>query len=263
MIDLGLSDTHVGILVELYWNGYQRSRTTPTIQEEIEYLINVELIEEFQLDLIWWGMVPHVKITEKGTDALMRESPLRVFDLLLNVAESSEGASRWVMKFALEQLPAAFACSDEQVREAAEVRLMELVGRVKLSENELQRLMICYRIVHERPKDWVPPRVLRRLLLLGFLRITPNGVGYSINLTDKGIKVLEDYHSAALIEFLVGCLDGGPDMPTLRDSHHVSRLIQLLRALPVDHLAELLVSENEFIRSHAVRRLGQTNGPWL
>ena len=262
MIDLGLSDTHVGILVEVYWNGYQKSRTTPTIQEEIEYLINVELIEEFQRDLVWWGMVPHVKITKKGTDALMQESPLRVFDLLLNVAESPMGASQWVMKFNLAQLPAAFACSDEQVREAAEVRLMELVGRVELSEDELQRLMICYRIVHERPKDWVPPRVLRRLLLLGFLRITLNGVGHSINITDRGIRFLEDYHSAALIEFLVGCLDGGPDTPTLRDSHHVSRLIKLLRALPVGHLVELLVSENEFIRGHAIRRLEQIDEPW-
>lgn len=262
MIDLGLSDTHVGILVELYWNGCQKSRTTPTIQEEIEYLISVELIEEFQRDLVWWGKVPHVKITEKGTDTLMRESPLRVFDLLLNVSESSMGASRWVMKFSLAQLPIAFACFDEQVREAAEVRLMELEDRVKLPADELLQLMICYRDVVERPKGWVPPRVVRRFILLDFLRIMPNGVGYGINLTDKGTKFLEDYHSAALIEFLVGCLDGGPEMPTLRDSYHVNRLIKLLGALPAGHLVELLVSENEFIRGHAIRRLEQIDEPW-
>ncbi len=261
MVNLELSDTHVGILVELHWNGHQKSRTTPTIREDIEYLIRSELIEEFQRDSIWWGMDRYVRITEKGTDVLMRENPLRVFDLLLNVAESSTGASRWVMKFSLAQLPIAFACSDEQVREAAEVRLTELEDRVELSDDELLRLMVCYRDVVERPEDWVPPRVLSRFILLGFMRIMSNGIGYGINLTDKGTKFLEDNYSFALAEFLVGCLDGGPDMLTRRDIYHVTQLVQLIRDYPIGHLVELLVSENEFIRDHAIRRLEQVDEP--
>ena len=122
MIGLELSDIHVGILIELYCNGHQKSRTTPTIHEEIEYLIGAGLIEEFQRDMIWWGMTWMAKISEKGVDTLKLEiDPLRVFDLLLYVAESPvEAVCEWVMMFNLSQLPVAFANPDEQIREAAE-----------------------------------------------------------------------------------------------------------------------------------------------
>lgn len=263
MVDLALSDSHVGILAELYWNGYQQSRTTPELREDIEFLIDAELIEEFQKDMIWWGMTWMARVTERGIDVLKLEiDPLRVFDLFLTTIDSIMGASTWVMMFDLAQLPAAFAHPNEEIRDAAEVRLMQIANKIELPDDDITRLMLCYRAVEERPSDWVPPRVVRRLMLLGLLTVMPNGVGYSIILTDKGTKFLEDHHSAALVEFLVGCMDGGPELPTLRDSYHVNRLMKLFAALPAGYLVELLVSENEFIRGHAIRRLEQIDEPW-
>lgn len=266
MVDLTLSDARVGILAELYWNGYQQSRSTLELQEDIKYLIDAELIEEFQRDMVWWGMTWYVRATERGVDVLKQEiDPLRVFDLFLTTIDSVMGASTWVMTFSSAQLPVAFAHPDEEIRDAAEVRLMQIENRTELSDDELMRLMLCYRAVIERPSDWVPPRVVRRLILLGLLnvtRVTPHsgwrsGVGYAINLTPGGTKFLEEHHPAALVEFLVGCLDGGPELPTLRDSYHVNRLLKLFKALPARHLVELLVTENDFIRGHAIRRLEQ------
>lgn len=269
MADFTLSDACVGILAELYWNGSQQSRSTPELQEDIKYLIDVGLIEEFQRDMVWWGMVWLVRATERGVDVLKQEiDPLRVFSLFLTTIKTIKGACTWVMMFDLAQLPVAFAHSDAEIRDAAEVRLMQIENRIELSDDELMRLMLCYRAVIERPSDWVPPRVVRRLILLGLLNITsvtPNsgwrsGVGYAINLTDEGTKFLEEHHPVALVEFLVGCLDGGPELPTLRDSYHVNRLLKLFKALPARHLVELLVAENEFIRGHAIRRLEQLSG---
>lgn len=266
MVDLVLSDTYVSLLLELYWNGHQASRTTPELRGDIEFLIGEGLIEEFQRDMIWWGMTWMARITERGVDVLKLEiGPLRVFDLFLTTIDSVMGASTWVMMFDLAQLPVAFAHTEEEIRDAAEVRLMQIENRIELSDDEISRLMLCYRAVIERPSDWVPPRVVRRLILLGLLnvtRVTPlsSEIGYSINLTDKGTKFLEDHYPTALIEFLVGCMDGTPEMPTLRDSYHVNRFIKLLRALSVGHLVELLVSEEEFIRNHAIQRLEQLSG---
>ncbi len=264
MIDLTLSDARVGILAELYWNGYQQSRSTLELQEDIKYLIDAGLIEEFQRDMVWWGMTWYVRATEQGVDVLKQEiDPLRVFDLFLTTIDSVMGASTWVMTFSLAQLPVAFAHPDEEIRDAAEVRLMQIENRTELSDDELMRLMLCYRAVIERPSDWVPPRVVRRLILLGLLNVTPNGVGYAINLTPGGTKFLEEHHPVALVEFLVGCLDGGPELPTLLDSYHVNRLLKLFSVLPARHLVELLVAENDFIRGHATRRLEQLSGSRL
>lgn len=262
MIDLELSDVRVGILVELYWNGHQRSRTTQELREDIEFLIDVGLVEEFQKDVIWWGLVWCARVTARGVDVLKLEvDSLRVFDRFLTTTDSVTGASTWVMTFDISQLPVAFAHSEEEIRDAAEVRLMQIENRIELSDNELSRMMACYRAVVELPLDWVPLRAVRRLMLLGLLRVTPNKVGYAINLTDKGVKFLEGHYPAALVEFLVGCLDGGPELPTLYDSYHVNRLLKLFGVLPAKHLVELLVSEEEFIRDHAVRRLEQLSEP--
>lgn len=264
MSDLALSDARVSILAELYWNGHQQSRSTPELQEDIAYLIDAGLIEEFQRDMVWWGMIWFARITERGVDVLKQEiDPLRVFDLFLTTIDSVTGASTWVMMFDLAQLPVAFAHPDEEIRDAAEERLMQIENRIELSDDELMRLMLCYKAVIERPSDWIPPRVVRRLILLGLLMATPNGVGYAINLTDKGTKFLEEHHPVALVEFLVGCLDGGPELPTLLDSYRVNRLLKLFSVLPARHLVELLVTENDFIRGHATRRLEQLSGSRL
>lgn len=270
MIDLELSDAHVGILVEFYWNGHQSSRSTPELRDDIEFLIGEGLIEEFQRDMIWWGMTWMARITERGVDALKLEiDPLRIFNLFLTTNDSVTGASKWVMNFDLAQLPIALVHSEEQIREAAEARLMEIENKIELSDAELLQMVKCYRAVAERPKGWVPSRAERRLTLLGLLRATPvtpysgwggSGVNYALNLTDKGTRFLEERYPAVLVEFLAGCLDGGPSMPTLLDSYHVNRLLKLFRALPAEHLVELLVNEDEFIRNHAVRRLEQIIG---
>lgn len=261
MVDSALSDTYVSLLLELYWNGHQASRTTPELRDDIEFLIGEGFIEEFQRDMIWWGMTWMARITALGIDVLKLDvDPLRIFNLFLTTNDSVMGASTWVMMFDLAQLPAAFIHTEEEIRDAAEVRLMEIENRIELSDAEITRLMLCYRAVVERPSDWTPSRVARRLTLLGLLTITPNGAGFATNLTDKGTKFLEEHYPTVLVEFLTGCLDGGPSLFALRDSYHVNRLLKLFSALPVRHLVELLVSEEEFIRTHAIQRLEQLSG---
>jgi len=266
MVDLELSDSQVGILVELYWNGQQKSRTTSELREDIECLIDAGFIEEFQRDMIWWRMMWLVRITKRGIDVLKIEiDSLRVFDIFLNVIGSFEGASQWVMMFDLAQLPVAFAHSDARIRNAAEARLMAIENKIELSDDELLQMMQCYRAVVERHRGWIPER---RLTLLGLLRSTVinsqspwrKDVDYALNLTDKGTRLLEDYYPVVLVEYLTGCLDRGLCAPMLLDSYHMNRLLTLFSTLPAKQLVALLVSENEFIRNHAVRRLELLSG---
>ena len=264
MVDLELSDSQVGILVELYWNGQQKSRTTLTLRADIEYLIDAGFIKEYRGDMIWWGKLWFVRITKQGVDVLKQEiDPLRVFDLFLTIIDSLEGASTWVIMFDLAQLPAAFTHPEALIRDAAEVRLMEIENKIELSDEALLQMMQCYRSVVERHKGWIPSRAERRLTLLGLLRstsINPQGVDYALNLTDKGTRLLENHYPVVLAEFLTGCLDRGLCVPMLLDSYHMNRLLRLFSVLPVERLVELLVSDNEFIRNHAVRRMEQVNG---
>jgi hypothetical protein len=266
MVDLELSDVYVGILIKLYWNGHQASRSTPDLREEIEYLIDAGFIEEFQRDMIWWGKLWFVRITEQGVAVLKQEiDPLRVFDLFLTIIDSLEGAGKWVMMFDLAQLPVAFTHPEALIRDAAEVRLMEIENKIELSDAELLQMMQCYRAVVERHRGWIPSRAERRLTLLGLLRstvINPLSFGhkevdYALNLTDKGTRFLEDHYPVVLVGFLTGCLDRGLCAPMLLDSYHMNRLLRLFSVLPAERLVELLVSDDEFIRNHAVRQLEQ------
>lgn len=256
-----LTDVHIGILAELYWNGQQRSRTTPDLRADIICLIDAKLVKEFQRKSSWWGLEWFARISPRGVDVLDWDiDPLRVFNVLLTIVDSVPGASRWVMKFNRARLPIALAHPNEEIRDAAGARLMEIENNIELSDNQKQVMMVCYRSCLERPRDWIPSRAERRLTLLGFLKATPNGVGFALNLTDKGTRFLEDHYPIRLVEFLVNCMDGGPYMPTLLDSFHVGRLIRLLDSFPLERLAELLVSDNEYTRYQAMLRLERLSG---
>lgn len=126
---LNLSDKHIGILAELYWNGYQFSRTTPGLLKEIEALIEEGFIDEFKKDLAILKGEWFVKLTEAGKRALMEVDPVRVFHHYMETAFSTgtlQAACTWVAKFTLDQLPMALAHENKAVRGIAERRLKAL-----------------------------------------------------------------------------------------------------------------------------------------
>lgn len=126
---LELSDKHIGILAELYWNGTQFSRTTPDLRKEIEELIEEGFIEELRtfFQVLKWQWC--VRLTEAGKKVHMAMDPVRVFNHYIRTAGSSNtlpAACAAVAKFTLDQLPGALVHENEEVREAAVERLREL-----------------------------------------------------------------------------------------------------------------------------------------
>jgi len=127
-----ISDTHVGILVELYWNGSQRSRTTPNLRNDIEELIDEGLLEEFRQDWVFFGMVWLVRLTPQGKDVLMSLDPMRVYNVLVQM-DLSAAAQRWLVlakirELGSDRLPEFLASSYSDIRGAATKRLEELNG---------------------------------------------------------------------------------------------------------------------------------------
>lgn len=123
---LNLNDNHIGILAELYWNGYQYSRTTPALHKEIRELIEEGFIDEFEGDTVFWGMQWFVKITDAGKWALTAADYVKVFHHFIGTVVSVKAACTWVAKFTLDQLPEALTHENEEVRDKAVQRLGEL-----------------------------------------------------------------------------------------------------------------------------------------